>query len=252
MAQGKIIGIISAKGGVGKTTVTVNLGAALAKYFGKDVLILDGNVTTGNVGLHLGMLYPQFTINDVLRNKVSILQATYIHDSGLRIIPASLSATDCGRINLKSKLRKIADNYHLTLLDSAPGLGKDTVAAIKASEELLIVTTPDLPSVIATMKSARLAKQLNTPIKGIVLNRVTGKNHELIKSEVERALEAPVIGIIPEDSKVSEAIADQKPIVLRNFNSLASKQFKNLSAELIGEKYEIRFFDKIKKFFRIR
>lgn len=57
--KGKILGIISGKGGVGKTTTVANLGVALVNEFGKKILVLDGNIITANLNLHLDLVYPQ-------------------------------------------------------------------------------------------------------------------------------------------------------------------------------------------------
>ena len=72
MGSGKIIGIISLKGGVGKTSSVANLGAVLASEFNKKVLVVDANFSAPNLGLHLGLVEPKVTIHDVLLNsKVS-------------------------------------------------------------------------------------------------------------------------------------------------------------------------------------
>ena len=89
----RIIGVVSGKGGVGKTTMVANVGTALAKM-GKDVIVLDANLTTPSLGMHLGLpLYP-VTIHDVLKGRASIKDAIYVHDSGLKIIPAGISLRD--------------------------------------------------------------------------------------------------------------------------------------------------------------
>ena len=84
----KIIGIVSGKGGVGKTTFTANIGAALAGMDQK-VLVIDGNLSGANLGLHLGLsnFYP-FSLNNVLRGEVSLNHAIYKHPLGFDIIPA--------------------------------------------------------------------------------------------------------------------------------------------------------------------
>ena len=67
--EGRTIGIISLKGGVGKTTTVANLGAVLAKEFNKKVLVIDANFSAPNLGLHLGIVEPKVTIQDVLLNR---------------------------------------------------------------------------------------------------------------------------------------------------------------------------------------
>ena len=86
----KIIVITSGKGGVGKTSTAINLGAAM-NYFGEDVLIIDGNLSTPNVGIHLGSPEVPINLNHVLMEKAEPFEAVYEHDSGIKIMPSSLS-----------------------------------------------------------------------------------------------------------------------------------------------------------------
>src|SRR3990167_6287456 len=110
----KLLTIISGKGGVGKTTTAINLGAAL-NSFGKEVIVLDANLTTPNVGLHLGAPIVPVNLNHVLNGKANIADAIYEHESGMKIVPSSLSVRELRKLNhgkLKEvgrKLRKMAD-----------------------------------------------------------------------------------------------------------------------------------------------
>jgi septum site-determining protein MinD len=83
----RVISILSGKGGVGKTTTVANLGLALSMVFNKKVVLLDGNSTTPDLGLHLGMYSFPHTLEDVLMGKVSITEALYHHPQGISILP---------------------------------------------------------------------------------------------------------------------------------------------------------------------
>lgn len=250
--KGKILGIISGKGGVGKTTTTANLGVALTNEFGRNVLVLDGNVTTANLGLHLGLVYLPITLQDVLKNRLSLLQAMYIHNSGLRVIPSSLSfdeGIDLRRLWMKVK--KLAKQHELILIDSAPGLGKEVLNIMKAVDELLVITTPDLPSIITATKSVEVARKMKIPVVGIILNRVRNKYYELGENEIINGLDIPVIAKIPEDERIPESVAAKIPVVLYRPQSPVSIIFKKLAAYLIGEEYKLpSIWDRIKSFFR--
>src|SRR3990167_9317438 len=116
-----LITIVSGKGGVGKTTTAINLGAAL-NSFGKDVIVLDANLTTPNVGLYLGAPIVPINLNHVLLGKAKISEAIYEHGSGTKIIPSSLSIGELRRLNhsklkdIGKRLRKLAD---IVIYDSA-------------------------------------------------------------------------------------------------------------------------------------
>ena len=79
--MGKLIVVSSGKGGVGKTTTSVNLASSLARH-GKNVILVDGNLTTPNVGLHLGFTKFPVTMNDVLKGEANLEDAIYIHPLG--------------------------------------------------------------------------------------------------------------------------------------------------------------------------
>src|SRR3989304_5349675 len=94
----RIITITSGKGGVGKTTTSINLATAL-NFFGKEVIIVDANLTTPNVGLHLGAPIVPISLNHVLQGKAKIQDAIYEHESGTKILPSSLSISELRKIN---------------------------------------------------------------------------------------------------------------------------------------------------------
>ena len=93
----KIIVITSGKGGVGKTTTAINLGAAI-NYFGGDVVVIDANLTTPNVGIHLNSPEVPVNLNHVLMKKAAPYEAVYEHESGVKIMPSSLSIKEMRKI----------------------------------------------------------------------------------------------------------------------------------------------------------
>ena len=90
MGRAKVFGIIALKGGVGKTTVVSNLGASLARDYGKKVLMIDANFSTPHLGLHLGLLAPKYTLHHVLNDDHSIFEAIYQHELGFILFRESL------------------------------------------------------------------------------------------------------------------------------------------------------------------
>ncbi len=126
----RIIVINSGKGGVGKTTTAINLGASLNKL-GKEVVVLDANLNTPNVGLHLGAPIVPITLNHVLKGKSDIDEAIYEHASGTKIIPASLSVKELTKFNLKKfpqKIKNLKNHADFVIIDSAAGFGEEVIA----------------------------------------------------------------------------------------------------------------------------
>jgi septum site-determining protein MinD len=236
----RIIVVSSGKGGVGKTTLVANLAAALAKY-GKSVVAVDANMTTSNLALHLGMhLYPK-TLHDVFERGARISDVTYSHKTGFKVVPADISLRK--ERNIKSHhyinvLYKLLEGHDFILIDSPAGLGKDSTAIIEAADEMITITNPELPAVTDALKLSMIAKKYSTHNLGVVVNRIKNETHEIPTEHIERMLDLPVIGKIPEDREVRKAIALKEPVVVYNPASPAAQHIRALAANLIGETYE--------------
>jgi septum site-determining protein MinD len=244
----KIITITSGKGGVGKTTTAINLGAAL-NFFGKEVIIVDANLTTPNVGLHLGAPIVPVSLNHVLLGKAKIADAIYEHESGTKIIPSSLSVRELRRINhsklkdISKKLRKTAD---FVILDSAAGLGEEALAALESGDELIIVTNPEIPAVTDALKTSKVIEELGKEVRGIIITRVKGIKSEMPIANVRDMLELPILGIIPEDKNMQNALVMKDALIHTHPRSKAARAYKSLAAKIAGIPYkEPSFMDRM-------
>jgi septum site-determining protein MinD len=251
MAQ--VIGVISLKGGVGKTSTVVSLGASLAKDFNQRVLIVDANYSAPNLGHHFGLTNPEKTIQDVLSDKVDIKDVIHEHeDSGLHIIPAAMIARKVqDPFALKKKLNQIKKYYDYILIDSSPSLNEEIVSTMAASDQLFVVTTPDTPTLESTMKAIRIARQKSIPITGLILNKVRGKNFETSIEDIEKLTGVPVIAKIRDHNHALEAVAKQHPVTMLKEKSPVSIEYKKLAAAITGKHYsDPRFHAKIADAFR--
>jgi septum site-determining protein MinD len=233
----RIISVLSGKGGVGKTTLVSNLGASLVKR-GKNVIILDGNVTTPNLSLHLGIPFYPVTLHDVLNKKAPIEAAIYNHESGLRIIPASLSyeaVKDIDMDKFQATLLKLLGKADIVIVDAAAGLGREALAAINVADDLIVVTNPELPAVTDALRTIKIAEEKGTKVLGVVVNRIRGLRHELSLNEIKSILEVPIIAAVPEDLAVPRSIAKRLPVVHHKPKSKASLEFQRLAAKIVGE-----------------
>ena len=239
MKKSRILGVISIKGGVGKTTTVSNLGAILANDFKKSVLLVDANYSAPNLGIHLGVLDPKFTLHEVLLGHIDIQQAVMKHAHGFDVLPASVVSNKIvNPYKLKEKLNSLKDQYEVILLDSSPNLNEEMLSTIIASDELLVVTTPDHPTLSCTLNAVRVAKQKKTPITGLIINRVYDKKFELTLDYIEQQTHTPVLSVIPHDLKMVEAVAYSMPAALSFENSDAVVEYKKLAAALVGEHYK--------------
>jgi len=243
----KIYGVISGKGGTGKTTSVINLGAAL-NALGEKIIIADTNLSTPNIGLHLGAAILPKTLNHILNNKARLEEAIYKHESGLNILPSSLSITELKKINYE-KLQTVGKNLkrlskHI-ILDSPAGVGKDVEAVITASDELILVTQAEMPAITDALKIAKLAEQLNKKVIGFIITRHRNKKTEIPLENIQDLLEIPLLGIVPEDKNMQKALSLKDAIIHTHPRSKASKAYKEIAEKLIGKQPEKSFFSKI-------
>ncbi|HLC78479.1 MAG TPA: AAA family ATPase [Candidatus Nanoarchaeia archaeon] len=234
---GKIIGLISIKGGVGKTTSAINLAASLANDYSKKVVVVDANFSSPNVSLHLGSLDHKHTIHHVLSDKLHMGDAVYESDFGFHFVPGSLTPLKANYMKFKDKVKSLRKFYEFVIVDSSPSLNDELVAAMVACDDIYVISTPDLPTLSTTLRAVKLAKNRGSSIKGLVLNKVRNKNYELKSHEMEKLCGVPVVGLLNNSLKVSEALHDVKPVVLASPYSDVSIGYKKFAAHLANEKF---------------
>ena len=236
----KIIVITSGKGGVGKTTTAINLGAAM-NYFGKDVLIIDGNLSTPNLGIHLNSPEVPINLNHVLRKKADVFEAVYEHESGMKIMPSSLSIKELGTINpekikdFKEDFKKISE---YVIIDSAAGLGAEAMATIKMADELIVITNPEMPAITDALKTIKIAEQFKKPVLGVIMTRIKKNNIEMSPETVKEMLETTIIGMIPEDIEIQKSLNLKDSVIHTSPKSKASRAYKEIAAKLLDVDYD--------------
>ena len=241
--MGKTIGILSLKGGVGKTSAVLSLGSAIST-FEKRVLLVDGNFSAPNLGIHLNVIEPEVTVHHILNGDGNIEDAIInIDNPNLDILPASIIYRS--RINpfkLKEKIRLLRDRYDVILIDSSPALNDETLAVMLASDEIFIVTTPDYPTLSMTIKAIKDAKTRGIKIDGLILNKVYNKSFELSIPQIEKTSNVPVLAVIPHDIGFIKSLSTFTPSIINDPNSKGSIEYKKLAGIIIGEKYHPKRF----------
>lgn len=250
--MGKIIAIANQKGGVGKTTSTINLGASLATL-GKRVLLIDidpqGNTTSG-IGINKADVHN--CIYDVLINEIHPNDAVLLTNlEGLSIIPATIQLagaeielvpTISREIRLKKALQIIKDKFDYLLIDCPPSLGLLTINSLTASDSVLIPIQCEyyaLEGLSQLLNTIRLVqKHLNTSllIEGVLLTMLDARTNLGIQviEEVKKYFQDKVYQtIIPRNVRLSEAPSHGQSIVSYDPRSRGAEVYLDLAKEVI-------------------
>lgn len=256
--MGKIISLVNQKGGVGKTTTSINLSASLAMY-GQRVLLLDldpqGNATTG-VGFNKGdierSVYDVFNgtaeVSDVvLRTKFKNLS---LLPSSLQLAGIDIELLEKGRENptfqkafqLRDKLNMVRENYDYIIIDCPPSLGLITTNALTASDSVIIPVQCEffaLEGITQLLNAIMLTqKKLNPELKleGVLLTMFDSKTNlgiEVIEEIRSYFKEKVYTTIIPRLIRLAEAPSHGKPIIAYDPKSKGSQAYLNLAKEVI-------------------
>ncbi|AOZ92862.1 ParA family protein [Paenibacillus crassostreae] len=249
----KIIAIANQKGGVGKTTTSVNLGASLATL-GKRVLLVDidpqGNTTSG-VGINKADV--ENCIYDIIINEIHPNDAiTPTQVEGLHIIPATIQLagaeielvpTISRELRLKRALHLVKDKYDYILIDCPPSLGILTINSLTAADSVLIPIQCEyyaLEGLSQLLNTIRLVqKQLNTSlqIEGVLLTMFDARTNLGIQviEEVKKYFQDKVYRtVIPRNVRLSEAPSHGQSIITYDSRSKGAEFYIELAKEVIS------------------
>ena len=248
--MGDVIAIVSGKGGVGKTTLTANLGIALSEL-GKSVLLVDADIAMSNLSLLVGLDNPPITLHDVLLGSSSAQDSTYDGPKGVKIIPSGLSISNYQRVDVErlvSIVKSLQKEYDFILIDAPAGIDKNVIAAMSASSQILLITEPTAPSVADVFKAKIVAERLNQKVLGIVINKVSNTKGEITEKEIMKMLELPSYGKIPyaEDIRESFLLKKIKPVLVHKSSGSSSDAFRRIARKVSGKEVEVATKEKKK------
>jgi septum site-determining protein MinD len=232
----RVIGVLSGKGGVGKTVTSINLSAALHER-GYDNTIIDADISSANLTVHLGLPNCNTSLQEVVGGKGDIYKAVRVIPRGLKIVPSSInidqSVADLSC--LKGIIREGLDG--MTIVDGPPGFSKEVYHIIESCDEIIVVSNPDIPSITDAVKIIEISKRMGKEVPGIVLTRFENIECDIKPEEISAVCGSPVISIVPEDKQMKRAIFEKTPLVFHSPHSKAAIEYRQLAARLVGEEY---------------
>jgi septum site-determining protein MinD len=241
--QSRVIVITSGKGGVGKTTVTANLGVALAKM-GRKVLAIDTDIGLRNLDMILGLENRiVYDIVDVVEGRVPPEKAFVKDKRGLTLylLPAA-QTKDKEAVKpeqLQNLVDDVRDKFDYILIDSPAGIEGGFKTAATPADEALVVTNPEVSSVRDADRIIGLLEVMEKKKIQLVVNRLRPhqvKRGEMLSVEdIEEILQIPKVGIIPEEEKMVDFTNKGEPIAFHADKYKAGEAFFNLARRLEGE-----------------
>lgn len=240
----RIIVVTSGKGGVGKTTISANLGMTIASL-GRKVILVDADFGLRNLDLILGLENRiVYTAMEVIEGECRLEQAI-VRDkrqNNLFLLPAAQNrnkdaVTPQQMQELMGKLTSLADYI---IVDSPAGIENGFQNAIAGAKEAIIVTTPEVASVRDADRVIGLLEAHGIKRIQLIINRIKPEmvqvNDMMSSDDILEILAIPLVGLIPDDERVIVASNRGEPLILGDKPSLPGIAFNNIARRLEGEK----------------
>ena len=239
--MGKIIAVVSGKGGTGKTTFTANVGFALASM-GKKVLCLDCDITLRNLDLALGLSDSALMdFSDVMSGRCTLEEAVVNHPKYpslfLLAAPLVFGGFSVEPEQVTALMSQIRESFDYCLVDAPAGLGQGFRMATQEADHVMVVTTTD---VTALRDAQRTVMELDRFPNGkvhLIVNRVAKKLLRQLHTTIDDAMDAaglPLLGVVPEDADIPKCLNQGTP--LRDDNFYAARAYYNIAKRIAGYK----------------
>jgi flagellar biosynthesis protein FlhG len=247
---GKVVAVTSGKGGVGKTFVSANLAAALAKR-GQKVLVLDADLGLANLDVVLN-LYPKITLHDVFTGKAKLEEAIVRAPGGFSVLLAGSGMVEYSRLTptVRQDFLRIMEgllpHYDIVLLDTGAGISDVVLFAVSLASEVLVVATPEptsLTDAYATIK-VLVGEQQRRTIRMVINQTARMGDGRAITTQLQQVLDRFVVtkpgekvrlihmGDIPADTAVRQAVMRRQLLILSTPGCPAALAMSQLAGKI--------------------
>ncbi|WP_280166492.1 MinD/ParA family protein [Priestia aryabhattai] len=263
----KTIAVLSGKGGVGKSNLSINLSLALTKKKQR-VLLFDMDIGMGNIDILIGQT-ASYTMVDLLEKKLSIQQIIKKGPQDLAYVAGGTGISSVFEwspsdlAHLIQELSSLTNQYDYMIFDMGAGMSESVLKFLKAVDEMIVVTTPEPTSITDAYAAIKLAASysVSAPVRLIINKTLSDKEgnetYERFNRAVQQFLNISIslLGIVPNDQAVQKAVNRQMPFLLQNPASKASISLIEMVNMLIPQdnrttaKTEGMFIRRLKRFF---
>lgn len=262
-ASPRVLSFSSGKGGVGKTSIVVNLAIALANL-GQKVMILDADLGLANIDVILG-LTPSHTIDHVFSGQIGLKDVLIEGPGGILILPAGSGTTELVNLGESEKLfllneiEELGNDIDIMLIDNAAGISKNVMYFNLAAQQRVVVVTPEPTSITDAYALIKvMVNKYRANSFSILINMAKDSTEALkvfrqltlVADHFLGTLAIDYLGFIPKDDAISRAVCCQKAVLEAYPGSLASKGIINLAEHLLISNWEGHTDGSIKFFWR--
>ncbi|MDE0021357.1 MAG: septum site-determining protein MinD [Candidatus Poribacteria bacterium] len=258
--MGRVIVVTSGKGGVGKTTVSANLGTALAMLAHRTVIV-DADIGLRNLDLVMGLE------NRVVFNSLHVmegeckLESALVKDKRVENLyllaaPQSRNKDDVDPENMEKMVKQLSEKFDFVIIDCPAGIEQGFQNAVIGAKEALVIVTPEVSSVRDADRVIGLLQATGIESLSYVLNRLSqqlvDRGDMLSQPDVQEILRVPILGVIPEDHHITASTNVGKPLAIEG-GTPAGDAFGRIARRVLGEKVpvpEFRYEGKMARFWK--
>lgn len=243
----RTIVISSGKGGVGKSTLALNMALSLCSD-SRRVMLMDADLGLANIDIMLG-LTPEYHIQHLVQGRKSLKDIIITGPQGLKIIPGGSGINELANLSdgelkrILAEIGKLDGDYDYMIIDTGAGISKSVLSFMLAADEVIVITTPEPTSLTDAYGCVKtIAKQGYGGEIAVVVNQAADQNEGILVAEKFRLvcrqflnINIKMLGVIPSDDLVGEVVRQQKALMQAYPRSNAARHIQNIARNLANQ-----------------